>query len=91
MSGRLPNISDAILSLAPDAEWSIEDESLEKIVWHKKPEVIPSNDEIKNELERLVLEFNNKELEKDSHRISALKKLKNFGLTEDEARAVIGF
>lgn len=91
MNGRLPNISDAILSLAPDAEWSIEDESLEKIVWYKKPEVIPSSEEINNELERLVVEFNNKELEKNSLMISALKKLKNFGLTEDEARAVIGF
>ena len=91
MINRTPNIADAIRSLAPNAEWSVEDENVENVIWLIAPDVIPTPAEILDELEKLKAEAENAEARLEADRLSAFAKLAKLGLTENEARAVIGF
>lgn len=96
-------IIDAIHSLCPDALWIIRGEGnteagYESLEWASDEIKMPSKQEVDDEVARLIQDYENdlaqetniaKKLEDD--RKSALSKLARLGLTEDEAKAVIGF
>lgn len=97
MQERPITIVDALASLAPGEGWIIIEEDYNSIEWFRSDIVKPSIEELNAEIERLSLEKNElKRIEKKQREAqiaakeSALQKLAALGLTEEEARAVIG-
>lgn len=91
-------IANALHSLAPGATWKYTDEDYSTIEWLSEDIEQPSESSVILEIERLQKEYDleqeaiaKAELDKEFAKESALKKLAKLGLTEDEARAVIGF
>jgi hypothetical protein len=89
MNDRPLSYGDALASLRPSAAWVIEDNDLENIRWESE-EPMPTKSEIEEELERLISERELAQAQKITAKDSALEKLALLGLTEEEARAVIG-
>jgi hypothetical protein len=83
------DFGDAIVSLSPDAEWVVEDNDLDNIIWLNN-EYKPNKKEIKKELQRLIQEKESALAKKENAKLSALQKLSDLGLTEEEAKAIIG-
>ena len=80
------NISEAILSLIPDAEFIVEDDTV--IQWIK-PTTAPLTDEqIQAELVKLQFEEEVAKQAQIAAKQSALNKLMALGLTEEEALAL---
>lgn len=50
-------ITDALVSLAPSAQWSLNGDTLDGLVWHSPEIVQPSQDEITAEVLRLQTEY----------------------------------
>jgi len=50
-------ISEALSALKPGAEWSVDNEDINKITWHDKTQSRPTDAEIEAELIRLKDEF----------------------------------
>lgn len=84
------DFSDAINSLCPGAEWKIEDNNLENIEWFSSDIDMPSIQDIVLEKERLEQVRVDEIAQKEALRQSAIEKLSLLGLTEDEAKALIG-
>jgi sugar-specific transcriptional regulator TrmB len=80
---------DALFSLCPNATWVIEDNDLENIRWESE-DPMPTKSEIKKELERLIDKKNTLIAQKEAAKESAVEKLAKLGLTEEEAKAIIG-
>ena len=83
------DFGDAILSLSPNAEWVIEDNDLDNIIWLNDEHKLTKK-EIKQELQRLIQEKESLLIQKENAKLSALQKLSKLGLTEEEAKAIIG-
>lgn len=90
-------IIDALASLAPGEGWMIIDEDYDTIQWSRTDMALPTREELDIEVQRLKAEAESKRaLEqqtiqaKEEAKQSALAKLANLGLTEEEAKAVIG-
>ena len=49
----MANIAQALMSLRPGAEWSMEGDSYDKITWHDTKQTIPTVVEVMTELQRL--------------------------------------
>jgi 5'-3' exonuclease len=80
---------DALLSLRPGASWVVENGDLDNINWMSdQPQ--PTKEEIEQELERLFLSQQQVIIDKDLAIQSALEKLSKLGLTEEEAKAIVG-
>lgn len=45
-------LAKALLSLRPDASWSLDGDDIEGLIWHDDPSSRPTNDEILQEVER---------------------------------------
>ena len=84
------DFGDAIKSLAPSASWKIEDNDLNKIFWFSDDIKQPSNDKIIAEKERLENLKNQQIANYQNIKESAINKLKILGLTEEEAKAIVG-
>jgi len=82
--------SDAIISLSPDAQWTMENNDLKKLTWIDESVDRPSDDEIRDELKRLQDARLVAENDAIETRARAIAKLEKLGLTEDEAKSVIG-
>lgn len=89
-------VIDALKSLAPGATWEYNFDT-ETLTWMSDDIDKPSKQEIENEISRLIEIAQNEEDEKASAEAavnaakqSALAKLSLLGLTEEEAKAVIG-
>lgn len=89
MTERPLDYGDALLSLRPGASWVVEDGDLDNIKW-MSDEPQPTKKEIEEELERLIQEKNLELESRENAKESALAKLALLGLTEEEAKAVIG-
>jgi DNA-directed RNA polymerase specialized sigma subunit len=81
---------DAIYSLRPNSSWVVEDNDLDNVRWEDESESPPTKIEIEQELERLIQEKENTLNEKEQAKQSAINKLAQLGLTEEEAKAIIG-
>ena len=97
MSSRVFGLVDALLSLTPLAVWSFEEETYESLKWQDEAIPKPSKEEVEAEIVRLTEQAEldriaaiEAEEAKQAAKESALAKLAKLGLTEEEARAVIG-
>lgn len=80
-------ISDALFSLRPKAEWSIDNDDLATLVWHT-PDVEPlTQAEVDAEVARLKQAAVNEAAEKAVARAVLLERL---GLTDDEFEVLVG-
>lgn len=84
-------LADAIDKLRPNTEWVIYDNSLEGLTFIKpKATTKPTQDEIDQALMQIKLEREAIATKAATDKANALAKLAGLGLTEDEAKAVIG-
>jgi hypothetical protein len=86
----MANITNAIQSLLPDAEFVITGDDYSTTIWHKLEGDAPTLAEVKAEMKRLTDLEVLKESEIIAAKASAITKLAALGLTEDEAKAIIG-
>ncbi len=83
-------VSKALSRAYPDTEWVIEDGDLENIILVSGPEITSTQDEIIEMAEDILNEEAATEAATQAAKESALAKLAKLGLTEQEAKAVIG-
>ena len=83
-------ISKALNKVYPDTEWAIENNDLENIILISGPEITSTKDEIIQMAQDVLNEEIATEQALVASRESAIQKLSTLGLTEEEARAVIG-
>ena len=90
-------IVDALASLAPGEGWIIVDEDYDTIEWNRTDMQVPTREELELEIVRLAQIEDEKYLlqqqelaAREAAKQSALAKLALLGLTEEEAKAVIG-
>ena len=86
----MASMSSAILSLIPSAEFVITENNYATIVWHKIEGDAPTLAQVKAEMKRLSDLEVLAEATKVAAKASAITKLAALGLTEDEAKAIIG-
>jgi hypothetical protein len=80
----------AIVSLRPGIEWSMNGEDVEGIIWHT-PNVEPlTTAEVQAEMVRLEAEQEAQIAAKAAAKQSAMQKLAVLGLNEEEVSAIIG-
>jgi hypothetical protein len=82
-------ISQAVISLRPGTEWSMNGDDVEGITWHTEGVQPLSAKEVAAEVKRLEKAAADEAAAKDAARASGLAKLQALGLTEDEAAALI--
>jgi hypothetical protein len=84
-------VQDAVMSLRPGVEWSMNGDDVEGIIWHT-PNVEPlTAKEVAAEVKRLEKATAEEAAAKEAAKASALAKLEALGLTADEAQAIAGF
>ena len=81
---------EAVASLRPNVEWSMNGDDVEGIIWHT-PNVVPlTQTEVEAEMLRLESIAADAEQAKIAARESAKSKLAALGLTVDEITSLIG-
>jgi hypothetical protein len=82
---------EAVMSLRPGAEWSMNGDDVEGIIWHT-PNVEPlTTAEVQAEMLRLEQAAIDEAAAREAAKAGALAKLEALGLTADEAAAIAGF
>ena len=82
--------AQAVMSLRPGVEWTMDGDDVENITWHT-PGVEPlTQAEVDAEVARLEAEAANAEAEAAAAKASALEKLAALGLSESEVAAIVG-
>jgi hypothetical protein len=81
--------AQAVVSLRPGTEWSMNGDDVEGITWHTEGVQPLSAKEVAAEVKRLEKAAADEAAAKDAARASGLAKLQALGLTEDEAAALI--
>jgi hypothetical protein len=82
---------EAVVSLRPGAEWSMNGDDVEGITWHT-PDVEPlTSKQVAAEVKRLEQAAIDEAAAREAAKASALAKLEALGLTADEAQAIAGF
>jgi hypothetical protein len=82
------NLSKAIISLRPGAEFSIDGDDLKTLIWHTEGVTAPTEAEITAELARLeAAEIADAQAKEDA-KASAQAKLAALGLTPEEISAL---
>lgn len=80
----------AVASLRPGVEWTMNGDDVENIIWHT-PNVEPlTKAEVEAEVERLEAAAAAEAAELEAARVSAVAKLSALGLSEVEVKALIG-
>jgi len=82
----MSSLSRAIWSLCPSAEFSYENDDYSTIKWIVQPEVIPTQEEITNEITRLIEQDRIDEEQRKEQRKALLDRL---GITEEEAKLLL--
>ena len=83
-------VQQAVVSLRPGAEWTMNGDDVEGIIWHT-PNVTPlTRAEVDAEVARLEQAAVDAEAERQAARASAVAKLAALGLDEVEVAALIG-
>ncbi len=80
--------AQAVMSLRPGVEWTMNGEDIEGIIWHT-PDVEPlTTAEVQAEMVRLEQAAIDEAAAKEAAKASALAKLEALGLTANEAQAI---
>jgi hypothetical protein len=83
-------IQEAVMSLRPNTEWSMNGDDVEGITWHT-PDVEPlTTAEVAAEIQRLEQAAVDAEAVKVAARESAVAKLSALGLNLSEVEAIVG-
>jgi len=83
-------VQQAVMSLRPNTEWSMNGDDVEGIIWHT-PNVEPlTTEEVQAEMQILEQEAETAEAERIAAKESAMQKLSALGLTETEINAILG-
>jgi hypothetical protein len=80
-------IDQAILKINPNAEFTINDNNVDKITWHNGTTPI-SKEDIEAQIPVVEQEIADAEVKKIADKASANAKLKALGLTDDEIEAI---
>ena len=80
---------EALMSLRPGAEWTMNGDDVEGIIWHTEGVTPLTQQEVEDEMVRLQELANNEIATKEANRKSAVEKLSTLGLTEDEISALL--
>ena len=83
-------VQQAIHSLRPGAEWSMNGDDVEGIIWHTEGVEPLTRAEVDAEITRLQAAAVAEQQRKEAARASAVAKLAALGLDADEVSAVIG-
>jgi hypothetical protein len=81
--------AQAVMSLRPGAEWTMNGDDVEGITWHTEGVEPLTQAEVDAEIARLEKEAEDKAASKEALRQSAMQKLAALGLTEEEVEVVI--
>jgi len=82
--------SAAIHSLRPGAEWTMNGEDVEGIIWHTEGVEPLTSAEVQAEVKRLEQAALDEAAAREAAKASALAKLEALGLTAEEAQAIAG-
>jgi hypothetical protein len=82
--------AQAIVSLRPGVEWTMNDDDVEGITWHTEGVQPLTVKEVAAEVKRLEKAAADEAAAKETAKASALAKLEALGLTADEAAAIAG-
>ena len=80
----------AVVSLRPGAEWSMNGDDVEGITWHTEGVEPLTTAEVQAEVARLEQAALDEAAAKEAAKASALAKLEALGLTAEEAQAIAG-
>jgi len=83
-------IQEAVMSLRPGAEWTMNGDDVEGIIWHTEGVEPLTSAEVAAEVARLEQAEIDAAAAKEAAKASALAKLQALGLTTDEAQAIAG-
>ena len=83
-------VQQAVMSLRPGAEWSMNGDDVEGIIWHTEGVEPLTRAEVDAEITRLQAAAVAEQQRKEAARASAVAKLAALGLDADEVSAVIG-
>jgi hypothetical protein len=83
--------AEAVMSLRPGAEWSMNGDDVEGIIWHTENAQPLTAKEVAAEVKRLEKAAADEAAAREAAKASALVKLEALGLTADEAAAIAGF
>jgi len=84
------DITQAIISLRPNTEWSMSGDDVEGIIWHTEGVEPLTSAEVEAEVARLEQAALDEAAAKEAAKASALAKLEALGLTTEEAQAIAG-
>ena len=79
-------ITEALVYLGYNTGWVVRGDTYEGIEWIEQPEVIPSREDLENAIPAMQAEQDAKAAAKES----ALTKLQALGLSEAEAKQIVG-
>ena len=82
--------AQAVMSLRPGAEWTMNGDDVEGIIWHTAGVEPLTSAEVSAEVARLEQAALDEAAAKEAAKASALAKLEALGLTTEEAQAIAG-
>ena len=82
--------TQAIMSLRPNTEWSMNGGDVENIIWHTEGVEPLTSAEVQAEVLRLEKAEAQAVADREAAKASALAKLEALGLTTEEAQAIAG-
>ena len=80
----------AVMSLRPGAEWTMNGDDVEGIIWHTEGVEPLTSAEVQAEVARLEQAAAQAVADREAAKASALAKLEALGLTTEEAQAIAG-
>ena len=80
----------AVASLRPGVEWTMNGDDVEGIIWHTEGVEPLTSAEVQAEVKRLEKAQAQAEADREAAKASALAKLEALGLTAEEAQAIAG-
>ena len=83
-------IQEAVVSLRPGAEWTMNGDDVEGIIWHTEGVEPLTSAEVQAEVKRLEKAAAQAVADREAAKASALAKLEALGLTAEEAQAIAG-
>lgn len=83
-------VQQAVMSLRPNTEWSMNGDDVEGITWHTEGVEPLTSAEVQAEVKRLEKAAAQAVADREAAKASALAKLKALGLTTEEAQAIAG-
>jgi hypothetical protein len=83
-------VAQAVMSLRPGAEWSMNGDDVEGIIWHTEGVEPLTSAEVQAEIKRLEKAAAQAVADREAAKASALAKLEALGLTTEEAQAIAG-